>query len=260
MGIRVHKVIGYGVTNLKKSDPRINWDLFNRMWERDCAFEKFVEWVIEHQKEVIEVALNEMQGIEHASAVSHREFDVKMLESLTKDSADPSPRETDVSRCIVHDDNGGNPKVMVITSPDAPGWRRYDDTIDYYDASGGGMRPHVKKLPRSSGIYPWNGTVIRFRPPKRPFLKKELGLGSLGKHFDRLGPIRMEAGSFNQLVGYWDRKLDPLAKGEFLQHLLEDWRPTVPFNVIAVILWSGVFPDPVAFINDLRPMIYTYWS
>jgi hypothetical protein len=118
------------------------------------------------------------------------------------------------------------------------------------------MRSRVKKL--RHGIYPWGGAMIRFRLPKNPIARD--GLSSFGKRFDEHGPLYLEGGTYAELVGTWDKKLAPFAKGYTLQHLREDFRPTLPFNILALLMWSGIAKDPASFVNDLRPMIYTYWS
>jgi hypothetical protein len=70
----------------------------------------------------------------------------------------------------------------------------------------------------------------------------------------------MEAGEYNRLVGRWDRKQRPLAEESLLEHLLQNFRQTVPDAVILYLAWTGAFRDVAAFVNDLRPMIYTYWG
>jgi hypothetical protein len=65
------------------------------------------------------------------------------------------------------------------------------------------------------------------------------------------------------LVGRWDNGTPPaLEDQEIVEHLKNDWRPPLPFGILATIHYMGCFPDigPDSMLNSLRPMIYTYWS
>jgi hypothetical protein len=66
--------------------------------------------------------------------------------------------------------------------------------------------------------------------------------------------------SCQQLVG----TPTPLIRDpDLLRHFREDWRPTVPMGVLALIEYLGCFPDAYGqdgIVNALRPMVYVTWG
>lgn len=266
MGIRIHRVLGYGITNLKKNDPRVNMGDYNDRYNDLNDKATLVAW-LEANPERNNALSMLADGYEDNFA---SKFMVDQLQRVER------------MQWLTHCGEGGNPKVLVLTPPTQEKWFRYDDTLDYYDfGCGRNMRPQVKKLIQSTGIYPWTGSVRQVRPAKDPEVQAHLErecrkrpkgvvipdtnitIAPPSVPVPEQGALRMNGGTYNQLVGRWDKNLDPFAKGALLEHLKADWRPTLPFDLIATMEWSGCFPtlhEPEGILCDLVPMIYTYWS
>lgn len=274
MGIRVHKVIGYGVKNLKHeghtmTDPRVDWDklfhpkLSERRWDRDMN--SFLRWLKgkKAQKRLLELHLREHPGIDDSMRKYREESDVRFFIGHLKTIRKSNPRAwlRQPSDCLVHRTEYGLPNVMVILSPDCPNWYRYDDIIDYYEETDqNGARRYSKPIARG-GIYPYDHQMIRFRKPSKGIFNPDAKITEQsGIKKDKHGPVSMPVGAYNQLIGRWSPDMKPIAQGKFLSHLKRSWRPAVPLGVIAILLWHDCFPDLEKLIDDLRPMKYVWWS
>ena len=274
MGIRVNKVIGYGVKNLKHdgytmTDSRVDWDkLFHpdkseRRWERDMnSFRRWLQGK-KTQERLLELHLREYPGINDHIRKFREESDIRFLASHLKTVRKNHPsawmrRPTD---CLVHQTEYGLPNVMVALSPDCPDWYRHDDIIDYYEETDrDGPRRYAKPI-ANGGIYPYCGQMIRFRNPPPGIYKPGTTVPESSEiKTDGLGPVSMPVGSYNRLVGRWSSDLPPMAKGKLLSHFRRSWRPSVPLGVLAILLWHDCFPDLEKFIDDLRPMKYVWWG
>lgn len=273
MGIRVNKVIGYGVKNLKPDDPRIDWEELHHSEHRekrgDTDMSQFIRWLgtKKVQKRLFELHLREYPGIDDGMQRFLRS-DTKFLTQNIKTQMKNHPSAWMYLRggpaaCLIHDGEGRE-NVMVFLQPDAPDWHRHDDIMDYYEEHGrDGPIDRVKDLTPQGGIHPYNVGMIRFRKPSKgvyPDFEKD----SFGDHpeikLDEHGMLSMSVGTYNRLVGRWDPKLPPLVDKKRLLHLKRPWRPKVPLGVLAVLLWHDCFPDLEGFIDDLRPMMYVWWG
>lgn len=181
----------------------------------------------------------------------------------------------------------GHSKTLVLVHPAyVREWFRSDDTLDYYEA-GRGMKNHTQVLHGSSGIYPCDGTVRQVRPHRDPevqaHLERVLRPGRPGNVVKVPGwdmplfiqrdlkvspspgaPLRMDGATYRTLTGYGDKGLQKFVPPNALRdHFRKDWRPELPTDVLALIEWSGLFPDPFSpggIAEDLRPMIHTWWD
>lgn len=53
MGIRIHKEIGWVITDLKENDPRVNWEVVKTFWSKtEKELKDFQNWVKEQDKTV----------------------------------------------------------------------------------------------------------------------------------------------------------------------------------------------------------------
>ncbi|MCK9155120.1 MAG: hypothetical protein M0P12_03295 [Paludibacteraceae bacterium] len=50
MGIRIHKKIGWAITDLTENDTRINWDVLNNLFVGKDELKKFQDWIIEQDR------------------------------------------------------------------------------------------------------------------------------------------------------------------------------------------------------------------
>jgi hypothetical protein len=275
MGIRVHKVVGYGLTDLTfeedekrysktMTDPRIDWKRIRkkseRMWETGPR--SFMMWMKRHWETILQLEAEERR----VPLEKVKEFSL-ICPILLKDFF-KRHKSWNLGNCVVHEDEFGLPNVMVFIPPSqahhgSGGWKRHDDTIDWIEESHVHQaRARMMELP-CCGIYPHDHLMVRFRDPKPGLWQPGERAGISGLKLDADGlPTAMASGDYNMLVGRWDPgKIEPMAKGELLEHLRNDWRPTLPSELMAVLLWlKDCFNDFEAIRNSLRPLLYVYWS
>ena len=230
MSIRVHKALGYGtdalVVEQKKgynelADPRFEKEGFHG--ERGRV--KVTPEVLEANKKAVLLALTEEAGGDARKGVL-------FYESVCGDFV----KKQDVR--MVYEFEYSDIPAVVLIPPECDDWYRHDDIIDYYEC-GCGIKTSFRYLEGVGGIFPWTGQMIRFR-----------GEGD---------ELPMEVGEYNREVGRWDEKIKPIAKGDRLKDLLENWRPTLPWSILAWIQCQPWITDKKAFTDMLRPCIYTYW-
>ena len=257
MGIRIHKAMGYGIKDLLKDDPRLvpGWNKDALVPTRTAQVKDLVDWARKNFDTLLPLTAREYPSRTVESCREPLEFDIKLLGSgTTKKNGTLPPWD-----CIIRKTGDFNrARTLLFIPPECGHWYRFDDTIDYYE-SGPGMKTRtVTPKAMTTGIYPWNHAMIRVRPPRqsvwRPDYTPKPGEG------DALGPTHLEGGWWKQLIGTWDPKIAPYAKGAALKHYKQDFRPRIPTSVIALICWSGIAKDPAAFIDELRPMIFSYWD
>lgn len=259
MGIRIEKVLGYGIDDLRlpyqlEKDSRISLKKLNAFLDQgDTSTKEFLAWCETHKSDIQKLYASEtirpQEGFD----------DVSFALDLMKPSPKYRPKLLNPSDCFSHSSEGGDPRVLVITPIEHPDWKRRDDVIDYYEAQNlpDPLNPRVQKIP--GGIYPYSGTIIRVRPPKDNYKDVTDQVTTDGGKCDNLGPRALSAMSYEMLTGARSNR-PPIASGDALRHFQEDWRAPLPVSVVALLLWSGACKDPARLISDLRPMIYTYWS
>lgn len=253
MGIRIHKVLGYGITDYKgKKDPRFSEAFKNYEWrESEITVEKLIEWLKANPKEMIDICSID-GGHMTAYYKQQKKTDAEIVASMLS-IYDKSNLKIDIQDCVTHQDEYGLKKVIVFQPfNELENWSHFDDMIDYEEA-GGLAKNKVKLLKNSwSGLYPWSGNMYRFRG--EPF-KDYDGMDSSG-YYKGI----MSASQFSMLVGRWDKKTKPYGSSKMIEDLTSNWRCKIPAEIVAVLLRLGIVNDVKSFINELRPMIYTYWS
>ncbi len=242
MGIRIHKVLGYGLIDIKttgKYKETLADDRFNpngyfaaSIYDReetftDVGFDSYLEANKEHPDDI----MNDLYILRH----------LREQETLQPRGR---PLCAGISNRIIYDTEGGLPNVMVFQPPVfGNDWSRYDDIIDYYDpqqSEDGGCATGYTLIDRA--IYPFESFWdTRETPPK------------------------MLTG--NDWHWYIDAKNSPRMVDSALKKLgfktEEEMRrciaPVVPKEVIALLKYCKVFTNDET-ITELRPMIYWYWS
>lgn len=247
MGIRVHKMVGYGLDDLRYRatqhgvemiDDRVDWKAFReRYYNTESSPEQFIQWMRENEGMLREWNGREYPGLADPPGI---EIDIRLLELGFREAGS---RPTEVWSCVEHNAEYGLPNVLVLIPLGSyRQWFRFDDTLDYEEETRfHDSQSRVRRLP-GCGIFPYNSNLIRFR----------------GADKEKTVPS-IPPSEYAQLVGTWDPKLPPLASGETLEHLKNDFRPKIPLEVIALALWSGIFRDPRSILDDLRPMLYVCW-
>lgn len=296
VGIRVHKVIGYGLTDIQHKrgrvvDPRLNMECIDKLryprYSDDggevgaLTVSRFYKWIKCNRRLLAHLAVRE--GRPRESVRDHHMdeglFLMRYLRDRKKRLRGPALHEflatkkLSFSDAVVYEDEGGLRNVMVFRPFSCvESWSRYDDILDYVEETAFcNSRSRVRELSSLCGIYPYTGSMIRVREPSpkvRPALKKltetEREFNSHTTHSGENDiPFRIDGGFYNQLVGRWSKKIKPYATGEFLEHLLNDWRPALPIELLWVLTYmdrKGCFNDVEAIKQSLRPVLYVYWS
>lgn len=260
MGIRVHKVIGYGTT-FPTNKPLIDFDKLRKLRLNN-------ELLI--SGDVLKTWCYVPDNLAKIEKMFQQEYQRTVKSNwIELDFFWKAAKPFNLSDCVIYegsieeDNEVDENDIFVLISPDMLGsWYRYDDTIDWVEETAFyGSKDRIVELTNLCGIYPYNGHMVRIRPPKLGIFKdlKQHYTNDSGIHFDKLGPTMLNGGLYNQLVGRWDDDLPPLAEGEALQHFLEDWRPRLPIGVLILVAYleSCFLVDNLT--DYLRPLLWVYW-
>jgi hypothetical protein len=238
MGIRVHKSIGFGLTDIgtRKTrghgrvldDPRINPRGYlgvpddEREHER-FSFERYVEFAAKFKWTMPTRAGRRRR---------------RWSPDLENFHVQPGPRDeedyheqklAEIKRgfpyfSVEHDTEYGMPEVLLVVPPAmTPEWRRYDEALDWCEETQcHGLKNRVIEL--KVPPYPWN--------PSREDLKT----GDL-------------------LPGdEWC-----LASKDYADVPGTDWRWVVPAEVAVICKFLKLFKDDET-IRNLKPLLYVWWS
>ena len=232
--------------NFTPDDPRIN----NESWaiEREDnipSLEDFLKYMeVEEEKEA--------EGKEHYLP------DRFMLQSALNDENWKRKLPRSLEYCFTYDGEFGDSKVLVITPPTSyDDWYRYDDAIDYYEASPN-AEPHIQEL--SHGIYPYLSVGWVGDKPV-PEGKEGRDISSLFYEFKRWKNNLLDANDVKDEV--WLNGLANLAKAfgcETWEEADKCIAPIVPGEVKWLCKFAGIFKDPEETFKQMRPIIYTYWG
>ena len=263
MGLHVKKVLGYGITDLqvdgwKTDDPRVDWEQFNAnrdLWN-GLTVKDLVEWL--RIPTIKERVLGWIREEEPTGPGEHLTYNllVSFLERYAKHSVHPGSVMESIHWCPEY----GIPGVMVLRCPDHDDWFRVRDIIDHYEEQDiNGPKERVQLL-EGNGIYPYTKGFVRFRDVPPDLVEQVEAVGSLvSSRCKGVAGGFLSGRDYNLLVGKWSPKLDSLATGRLLEHLQQDWRPSLPISLVVMMEYLGCFPGR-AMRDCLRPMIYTYWS
>lgn len=234
MGIRVHKLMGYGLTDVKSEkysikDPRVNPQGIIADHEGVFAAADYMTFL---KKQVMRKDIDTWNAA----------FEHGVLKSLK------TKKDADVRRSFVYDGEYGLDNVLVVVPfSQFPEWFRYNDTIDYTEESHRGRVQrdyqcinHFTEIP--GGFHPWDNLYW----DKRTFKKVSWSLME-HKHNEKF---------------FAEEELDKLVQ----MHEFSSWSefkenavPIVPECVRLLCEWGQAFTDPNVW-TQLKPMIYVYWS
>lgn len=293
MGIRVTKMIGYGLRDLRTRkvdpkdkyaswvphDPRWDYERYLADWrdpggdgtpdkERDLPH--YLAWCRENEE--LLVGLMDAERGRGGSDTDHYLLVEGIKDRIKrKDTSWTAP----YSAVEWDQEYGLKNVVMFVPAEHRHDWYRHDDIIDYYEEQPpGGPRRRATPLVGRTGVWPHDGVLKRFRLPTREVSDKLTGVTKLlramsheyaaNRELDGAEIRYLPGGCYNQLVGRWDpKRVPPVAKDpDVRRHFEEDWRPLVPMGVLALVEYLGCFPDaygPGGIVDSLRPMVYVCW-
>ena len=232
MGIRIHRRLGYALTDVrtdgfKVSDERINSGSWLLTHDFGPSMDAYREW--------LESNATDHRFSVDLAALKHGDVKARGLDS-----------------CITHDAEYGLPEVLLLQPLSMLGeWSRYDDSIDYaqetYLRGDEAQQNRVEPITHcvAAGLYPWSGTYMDDRTGER--------LGDMVMHWIRVT---------NSLKGDPGTEMDLLARAAgFADHAdaLAHCAPLVPEEIRDLATFAGLFTDDTVW-RQLRPVLYTYWS
>jgi hypothetical protein len=233
VGIRVHKILGYGLTDVTHTDwdiadPRINPDSF---------------WVTRSEPETtyFEFLTEKLSKVE-----GDRDFALELELHFHRDQ-----EEDGTDSFTWKNAETGLPNVLIVRPIGHPRWYRFDDPLDYEEEylRGSSMVHRVDLL--ESGPHPYEGLYMDAETGER--LTNDGAVISWRRLLRKLP----EDDSDKRM-----RLLDMLATAIGYESHDEAMRrvvPLVPEEVRRVCEWAGLFTSPTGW-KDLRPMLYTYWA
>lgn len=237
MGIRVNKVLGYGLTDVREhDDSRVNWDSVLLSYDR-ASGEDYLRWLYGKRSKVKQ------------SSWYPFSLDFAMLRE------DPKLRQKNLYDAVVYDPEYGLNNVLVLRPLSCGDWHREDDSIDYMtetfllDAS---AESRVETF--TAGIHPFNGVYMDARTGERLDQKATTWVrirSSLEESGEDLGPAeRLEA-----LDGVTRDLTTFQSWAEASEHIA----PYVPEEVQDIAEFGSLFTGPLVW-TQLRPLLYTYWA
>jgi len=141
MGIRVHKVVGYGCCGFRPDE-----ETKARLRELDPTTDEFVAWCEAHEREIL--------ALPHAGRGAAFMLPVALAGLRERDGGSAAS----LRRCVAWDDEFGLKDAIVVVPPEsAEQWRRYDDFIDWAEESSSARRgraPASRFEPLRVGLYP----------------------------------------------------------------------------------------------------------
>jgi hypothetical protein len=244
MGIRVQKILGWGLTDVNNADDdwsaqedeRFNSEVLEEYFRQGDNPLEFLSWLENNIDECKEV-MKKVDGNEHVHLTD--------ITFLLNKKVDGKWDTSKMNHLCTYDAEFGQSSVMVFCPINAgKEWHRYDDLIDYYEA-GRCCGEATVNLLDSCGIWPYEGM---YHIPNSPNYGKEEY------------PNDMLGGEYNRLIGAFSEKMGPMVEGEELEYYKKYYRPCISPCLILHLYWLGIFNDFYKTIHELRPMIYTYWS
>jgi hypothetical protein len=250
MGIRIHKVMGYGITDLQThkgyiTDPRFNLQSVPFLnWDDDS----------EEPEDDLEDATGYFKYIE--ALRKNRREGATMLDlgydyyTLKRDLG----KKHSVLSSIVFNFEMGSPNTLcLVPVGQQDSWMRYDDPIDYEEefirsskkkSKNADLKPRVDLIPKDN-LYPYS-EYDDIRTGERV---KDENLRTVRSMIE-LNLIEGE-----QLDSFINSQLGIASYEEFKQYIV----PRTPQDLVDLVNYTKLLTD-IKYIRDFKPMIYSYWS
>lgn len=140
VGIKIHKSLGYGVQNFV---PPSSWEE-TREQIAHCSLKEFGKWFEEN--------LTLIRGDVRESTAK---VDLYLFKALLLEIPKKVARGRDLLHYVVFDNEFGLEGILQLIPPCYLNWRRYDDTLDYYEESPNAEPSAPRYVELSHGIYPF---------------------------------------------------------------------------------------------------------
>lgn len=235
MGMRIHKILGYGLDDVQHeggriTDPRINVSghLLMAPDQVGPEYRAHLEKLRDAERE-------------HSDAWFDIETEIQLLRA--------TPGRLDWP--VTWECEYGRQDVLLIRPMAFGKWSRYDDPIDYAEECALHEDPTAPRVvPLPQGIWPFESLYMDSRDGRRLD-------GTVKWVFDRLmhgktdGPTPEQRRAVDHLahrLGFDD--------ADQARTCIVPW---VPGDVRRIASWGSLFTEPDVWLK-LRPMLYVYWS
>jgi len=257
VGIRIHKVVGYGLTDVKMSKFEIKDSRFNpdgicmTDWElKDINYTKkgYVKWLEEKknslEEEIKDIIIDENTDKKGRDKYYQIKFD--MYDYTAELDYVKKQKHFELYNYFYHQSEFGLPKVLCIRPVREEDWYRHDDIIDWLEHKGIAANK-VKIIPQ--GIYPYDScyhNIETGESVKSDFVMlfntyKNKKTSHTPEH------INMVLTNISKNAGF-----------ESIADFQSKVKVKVPIGIQMLCEYCRVFNDPST-IKTLKPMIYTYW-
>jgi hypothetical protein len=247
MGLRLHKVIGWALTDLLPgkdgwghADPRVNWEA-EPFGHDGRTGREYLPWLAKR------VADRRLPGLEQWFSLDH---------AMLRDPATLGRLGgKGVWESVTYDTEGGLPTVLVIRPFTLPDWSRTDDSIDYAaetNMTGTLMGDRAWVLPLRNGIHPYNGVYMDAETGENlphqavQWARLRNGLADQGADPEEAERVLTKAAPL-----FTPYKTYAEAQARVVQR--------VPLEVRDVAEYLGLFTHAGVW-RQLRPVLYTYWA
>lgn len=282
MGVRVHKMLGYGLTDLTfekndLTDPRINLksvalgyegddDEDREKLDADEAMDEYAAWLkakyahLDEKVQRMELIHDEAWPQLDRWFLRDRAAGPRGEANWSKDKLEGyrlgrRERRRDLADCFTYNAEYGLGNVICIQPLGCHDWYRYDDMIDWVEES---------QLKRQDTDYPQINWVEELPDGIYPFSALFMD-NQTGKRLSTNGPIML----WRRLVSHYkkhpedyDPYCDELARAMgYADHAeaLTRITPEVPGEIRDLCEWTKLFVDPKTVLT-LKPILYTWWG
>lgn len=242
MGIRVHKVIGYGLCDVELDRGKI---IDDRFYEQSAFMMEEERNQIdgEHYESPEDVYTKEGFVKYLQSHLDRPYIDVHMINRLKK---------WDFYRCFIREWEGPLNNVFIVIPPGHSDWYRFDNIIDYIEEGMGRNGDHLEKL--QQGIWPYSSVHQNEKGERLNPMDScrwwryynDILDGNVDQ--ERVQGMNIVMHCASLLMGFND-----------FHDARDNIAPYVPDMLKAFCHYTNIFNDPDT-VNQLRPMMFTYWS
>jgi hypothetical protein len=242
MGIRVTKVLGYGLTDVKTrkyniADSRINRKSPLLNYDAKETLDDYLDWLRASTPD--ENALTAGFNIDRWYFKEREEADFDWY----KKTGATIPADL-----IHHGTEYMEKNVLLIRPLFCKDWQRHDDPIDYieegfkYKDVDTGVANWCREIPE--GIFPWSGSFMNSRTGEPVKDGITLWRVMTWKNWDKIYDLEETAIK----CGF-----------DSVEDMKANFAPQVPESIRDLVKWGKLFTNDDVW-KQLRPMIYTYWS
>jgi len=267
MGIRVHKVLGYGLTDVVYDGAR--WKLTDPRFKRNCAllaggdgdeaWDDNGRFGVKAWKQFLR-AKHDALGKRACFMSAHVHLMLRWLENQEGPRRRPSWLPIN---CVHHEPEFGKSEVMVIVPPEysmvAEGWSRHDDAIDYIEETAHREQMTRWEVYRWGPVYPYSGWLDARTGRRLGYCRKHEDVTAFVWHIDYLISKFNDYARPDKLK---DKLLRKIVKQMGFKNIREAYQniiPEVPDGVKLICEFLNLFRKRRT-VLQLRPMLYVYWA